>query len=210
MTFPLLLLSLGSIFIGYLSKDLIIGVGTDFWSNAIFTHPKNLTLLEAEFIPHYIKLVPVALSITGAASSFFLYTFFAQNLFAWKVENSLGRNLYTFFNGKWFFDKVYTEFVVQTALDIGYHKTYKLVDRGLIELLGPHGISQTLYEKAFYLSRFQTGHLFHYTLLMILGLCVALTFFLLTTLNSPSIVVDPKLWVLFFTVTLIWKGRYLL
>jgi NADH-ubiquinone oxidoreductase chain 5 len=34
MALPLFILSLGSIFIGYLTKDMIIGVGTDFWGNA--------------------------------------------------------------------------------------------------------------------------------------------------------------------------------
>ena len=56
MGFPLFVLSLGSIFVGYLTKDMIIGVGTDFWGNALFTHPSHLTMLEAEFIPHHIKL----------------------------------------------------------------------------------------------------------------------------------------------------------
>jgi len=72
MGLPLLILSFGSIFIGYLTKDLIIGVGSDFWNNALYTHPQNLTLLEAEFIPHSIKLVPVIFSLIGAGSAFIL------------------------------------------------------------------------------------------------------------------------------------------
>jgi NADH-ubiquinone oxidoreductase chain 5 len=75
MALPLLILSFGSIFVGYLTKDLIIGVGTDFWNNALYTHPQNLTLLEAEFIPHSIKLVPVIFSLIGASSAFIFYTF---------------------------------------------------------------------------------------------------------------------------------------
>ena len=50
---------------------MIIGVGTDFWGNVLFTHPQNLTILEAEFI-HYIKLTPVILSNLGAIM-FILY-----------------------------------------------------------------------------------------------------------------------------------------
>jgi NADH-ubiquinone oxidoreductase chain 5 len=210
MTLPLLILCVGSIFVGYVTKDLLIGVGTDFWSHAIFSHPKNLKLLDAEFLPHTIKLLPVALSILGATSSFFLYTFFVENLFAWKVENSFGRKIYTFLNGKWFFDKVYTELFVQTALDHGYHKTYKMVDRGIIEILGPYGISQTLYEKAFWLSRFQTGHLFHYTLLMILGITIILAGLLLS-LGASFLSLTPiftnKLFFIFIILTVIWKGR---
>jgi len=119
MALPLFILSLGSIFVGYLTKDLIIGVGTDFWNNALYTHPQNLTLLEAEFIPHSIKLVPVIFSMTGAGSAFVLYTSGSGLLFRLKANNSLGRKLYTFLNRKWFFDKVYTEAVTQPALHHG-------------------------------------------------------------------------------------------
>ena len=55
----------------------------------------------------------------------------------------LGRGLYTFLNRKWFFDKVYNEFISQEVLSIGYNTTYKLVDRGLFEFLGPLGITRT-------------------------------------------------------------------
>ena len=75
---------LGSIFIGYLTKDMIIGVGTDFWGNALFTHPQNLTMLEAEFIPHYIKLTPVILSNLGAISAFILYKDYSTELYNMK------------------------------------------------------------------------------------------------------------------------------
>jgi NADH-ubiquinone oxidoreductase chain 5 len=145
MALPLLILSFGSIFVGYLTKDLIIGVGSDFWNNALYTHPHNLTLLEAEFIPHSIKLLPVIFSLIGAGSAFIFYTFYSQSLFQLKTKTSLGRTLYTFLNRKWFFDKVYTESLTQASLHHSYHTTYKLIDRGLIELLGPHGISQSLY-----------------------------------------------------------------
>ena len=36
MALPLFILSIGSIFIGYCTRDMIIGVGTDFWGNALF------------------------------------------------------------------------------------------------------------------------------------------------------------------------------
>ena len=96
MAFPLFVLSIGSIFIGYCTKDMIIGVGTDFWGNALFTHPQNLTLLEAEFIPHSIKNIPVILSNLGAISAFILYKDYDKLLYQWKVS-PLGRKTYTFF-----------------------------------------------------------------------------------------------------------------
>ena len=204
MALPLLLLSFGSIFIGYLTRDMIIGVGTNFWSHAIFTHPAHLTILEAEFIPHSIKLVPVCFSLLGAGSAFVLYTYGTEFLYRMKASQGLGRGLYTFLNRKWFFDKVYTEFIVAPAMDHAYHTTYKMVDRGVIELLGPHGISQFLYEKAWSLSRFQSGHLYHYTMVMILGLCIPLAYIIF---YDAGFHVDSRLYLLYPLVAFLWKGR---
>jgi NADH-ubiquinone oxidoreductase chain 5 len=93
---PLFILAIGSIFIGYVSKDIIIGVGTDFWGNALFTHPQNLVLLEAEFIPHFIKIIPVIFSISGGLSAFYLYKNHKLLLFFIK-KNKFGYTLYNFF-----------------------------------------------------------------------------------------------------------------
>ena len=50
--------------------------------------------------------------------------------------------MYTFLNRKWFFDKVYNEYITQHVLSFGYQTTYKLIDRGLFEFLGPLGITK--------------------------------------------------------------------
>lgn len=212
MALPLLLLSLGSIFVGYLTKDMIIGLGTDFWSHAIFTHPQHLTLLESEFIPHSIKLVPVMFSLLGAGSAFYLYTFSASSLYQYKTNYALGRSLYTFLNRKWFFDKVYSEFLVAPTLHHAYHTTYKSIDRGVIEILGPHGISQLLYEKAWSFSRFQSGHLYHYTLMIFLGLMLPLTFILLQQQGFFHMLsIDNGRYFFFYAlVTFLWKTQKIL
>ena len=63
MIIPLIILAFGSIFIGYITKDMFIGLGTNFWGNAIFISQINLIMIDSEFIPYYIKLIPVILSI---------------------------------------------------------------------------------------------------------------------------------------------------
>lgn len=178
MALPLFLLSLGSLFIGYTTKDLIVGVGTNFWSNAVFIHPMHLSLWEAEFLPSSIKLVPVLLSIFGAFSGYILYTFYGYNLYSLKVKTSFGRQLYSFLNRKWFFDKVYNEFIVVPSLHIAYHNTYKVVDRGMIEILGPYGLSHFLYSKAKALTQFHIGYLYNYTLVFSLAIVLSVVFLL--------------------------------
>ena len=59
MAIPLFILCIGSVFVGYLTKDLFIGLGTPFWNNAIYIAPENLVMIDAEFIPTYIKWLPV-------------------------------------------------------------------------------------------------------------------------------------------------------
>lgn len=62
---PLILLAVGSLFVGYLSKDMIVGLGTSFWGNSIFTLSKNVSYLEAEYLPYHIKMIPFLFSHPG-------------------------------------------------------------------------------------------------------------------------------------------------
>lgn len=72
MGFPLVLLSIGSIFVGYLMKDFFIGLGISSWGTSIFVLPDNLNFIEAEFLPCIIKLVPLFLSVSGIFISFYI------------------------------------------------------------------------------------------------------------------------------------------
>jgi NADH-ubiquinone oxidoreductase chain 5 len=47
ISFPLFILSFGAIFIGYLSRDIIIGLGTDFWGNALYVAPENSIIIDS-------------------------------------------------------------------------------------------------------------------------------------------------------------------
>ena len=83
--------------------------------------------------------------------------------------SSWGNFFYNFFNRKWYFDKVYNEFLNQVVLRLGYHKTFKLIDRGVIENLGPFGISNLFYSNTMKLNFLQTGLIYHSALMMLVG-----------------------------------------
>jgi NADH-ubiquinone oxidoreductase chain 5 len=168
MALPLAILAVPSIFIGFIARDMIIGLGSDFWSNAIFVHPRNLNSIDAEFIPHSMKLLPVGLSITGAASACILYSYKSNLLYSFKISE-VGRKLYTFLNRKWFFDKVYNEYIAQNMLFFGYHISYKTIDRGIIEIFGPMGLSSAVTKKANLMRELQTGYIYHYAFFIFLG-----------------------------------------
>ena len=76
MTIPLFILSFGSIFSGYLMKDLFIGLGSDFFIDSIFVLSSNLIIIDSEFIPFYIKLIPTILSLFGMFSGVFFIAYF--------------------------------------------------------------------------------------------------------------------------------------
>jgi NADH-ubiquinone oxidoreductase chain 5 len=174
MAFPLCALAFGSIFIGYVTKDMMIGPGTDFWGNALFTLPEQLSMLDAEWIDTSVKLVPLVLSLSGAASAFLLYSYGFDFLYKLKTS-SVGRRFYVFLNRKWLFDKVYNELLTQTTLSIGYKHMYQNMDRGVIELLGPNGIATSIYARSSALRRVETGFIFHYVFSILLGLVLILT-----------------------------------
>lgn len=167
--FSLVVLSVPSIFIGYLTKDMIIGLGTDFWGNAIYNHPENMNLIDAEFIDHKYKLLPVILSLTGFLLSYIFYSFFYNILFRIKLSH-FGKKIYTFLNKKWFFDKIYNEYVIQSFFRFSYSTSYKLIDRGIIEILGPMGLSMLVLEKSKAIYRLQTGSIYHYSFSMLITL----------------------------------------
>ena len=146
MAFPLMFLSIFSIFLGYFLKDMFVGMGTDFWGNSILTLPQNTFLLEAEFLNPFLKLLPVFLSLSGGFCAYFLYNFFFKKIYFLKMS-FMGQIIYNFLNRKWFFDKIYNYLLVHNILIWGYSKIYQNIDRGLVELLGPTGIWTLVYNK---------------------------------------------------------------
>jgi NADH-ubiquinone oxidoreductase chain 5 len=161
---PLFLLSFGSIFIGYLSRDMFVGLGTDFWGNALFTLPSNQYLLESEWLDASVKLIPLIFSFSGVGLATYHYLVGFKFLFFLK-STVIGRNLYTFLNRKWFFDKVYNEWIAQNLATVAYKQTYQNMDRGLLEFLGPQGIATQIYLYTTRITQISLGFTYHYLFL---------------------------------------------
>nr|YP_010248458.1 NADH dehydrogenase subunit 5 [Coscinodiscus granii]QTK21653.1 NADH dehydrogenase subunit 5 [Coscinodiscus granii] len=167
----LAILAIPSIFIGFFFKDMLIGMGTDFWGNSIYISSVNCNLIESEFINYFFKIFPVLLSCLGALSSFFTYIFFNNILISLKLKLKV---LYTFLNRKWFFDKLYNEIFVQKFLNFSYNTSYKLMDKGIIEIFGPLGFSNTIFSKANVLNSINTKILYHYAFTILLSITLIL------------------------------------
>jgi NADH-ubiquinone oxidoreductase chain 5 len=186
---PLLILALFSIFFGYLFSDMFTGIGSDFFSNSLFIHPNNISLVETEFsLSVWIKLLPSILSFLGAASALILYHRFPEFIID-LTNNSLGRSIYTLLNSKYYFDVIYNTYVVKSGFKLGYSIS-KQIDRGVIELLGPHGLSNVFYNFGKNISKFDTGIITTYALYFTIALLFFLTFvfsFLIFDLDTNEI-----------------------
>ena len=102
MILPLIILCFFSIFIGFLTKDLFIGLGSDFFENALFIKDQNLLFLQSEFIPFYIKNLPLIFSIIGII----IYLSIYNKSFNYNVK------LYYFFQKKWYIDLIYNKYFI--------------------------------------------------------------------------------------------------
>lgn len=165
---PYVILSLLAIFFGYLAKDLFVGPGSDFLSSALFIHPTHITLVEAEFaLPLFYKLLPAVGSLFGAATALLLYhrlPDFTVSL----TQSKVGYMLYSFFNGKYYFDVIYNHYIINGALKLGL-TTSKVLDRGLIEKVGPFGLTDSFYNTSRQMATLDTGIVTSYALYIILG-----------------------------------------
>lgn len=192
MAIPLVILAFGSIFVGYIFKDMIIGLGTSFWGNSIFTLPTNLSIIESEFIPYHIKLLPVGISFVGASLAWILNNSYGLLLYHIKTS-ALGRDIYTFLNKRWFFDKIYNDFIGIPMLNFGYNVTYKTLDKGIIEIIGPYGIIGLTKRISQLLSSLQTGYIHHYAFFMIVGVILIVS----VTSFTDYIALDARLYFIF-------------
>jgi NADH-ubiquinone oxidoreductase chain 5 len=166
---PLVILSILSIVFGYVAKDAFVGVGSDFLSTSLFQHPDHISLIEAEFgLPLLLKLLPAIGSLFGAGLAMYLYHS-VPSFTIGLTNNTIGYALYTFLNGKWLFDVVYNKYIINGGLQLG-QVISKVVDRGLIELVGPYGFSNVLTNTGRTVASYDTGVITSYALYIILGL----------------------------------------
>jgi len=179
MLIPLWILGFGSIFVGFLFKDLFLGLGVDTWNNSLFQLVTHVSFFESEFLSYKVKLIPFIFSILGSLSAIIIYDFSEKKLISFNIYKKV-YYLYSFFVKKWYFDNIYNNYIVNNVLYFGYHISFKLVDRGILELFGPLGIVRTLKILTEKVSNFQSGLIYHYVFMMILGTTFFVSLFLMS------------------------------
>nr|YP_009365184.1 NADH dehydrogenase subunit 5 [Gracilaria changii]ARJ60466.1 NADH dehydrogenase subunit 5 [Gracilaria changii]ART65135.1 Nad5 [Gracilaria changii] len=189
MLIPLIILGLGSIFFGYLGKDLFIGLGTDFWKSSIMILPTSSYYIEAEWLSVNLKWLPFVLSTLGVMLATGISTLKTHTY----LYNNFYRSLCFLVNKKWYWDILYNRFLVYPILNFGYSVSFKNLDRGFIELIGPYGLSKLVPTWAQVFSKLQTGQLSHYLFFIVLGVCL----FLMTIFNQVQLLIFYSVLVFF-------------
>ena len=187
----LTILSILAIFFGYIARDLFVGISSDFLVESVFIHPNHIYLCEAEFsLPLLIKLLPLIGTIAGAMLSLYLYHQVPR--YTINITNlKIGRTLYRFFNGKYYVDVIYNHYIIYGGLYLGYTLS-KVLDRGLIELVGPYGLEKGLYKGSYNISRLDTGNLTNLATYIVIGI-VLITFMLFQFEITPLFQIDTRL-----------------
>jgi len=170
MSLPLMVLAVFSIFFGYITKDLFIGLGSGFFAdNSIFIHPTHEIMLDTEFaVPTLFKLLPLFFTISLSVIAIVLSEFLPKVLINFKLSK-LGYNIFGFFNQRFLIEMFYNKYITNYVLKLG-GQTTKVLDKGSIELLGPYGLEKGLIKLSSSISSLDTGVITSYALYILVGL----------------------------------------
>ena len=170
MLIPLFLLSLGAIFAGYTFKELFLGNEgiNNFWQESIF----HLEPLSTEHPPiWFLILTPIIVTLSIPIA---YYLFVINKNLPEQIAN-VNKPLYQFLVNKWYFDEIYNIIFVNPSKKIGLF-LWKFFDIKIIDGFGPDGISSFIKKCSLKANKFQSGFIYQYAFVMLIGFSALLTF----------------------------------
>ena len=170
MTLPLMLLAIFSILFGYISKDIYIGLGSDFFAdNALFIHPLHEIILDTEFaVPSLFKLLPLILSVFSSIL-FILILEFSPKILIFKKYTRVWYNIFSFISLRFYIELIYNKYITNLVLKLG-GQVVRIIDKGFAEAFGPYGLERVFLKLSKNVILLQTGIITSYALYILLGL----------------------------------------
>jgi NADH-quinone oxidoreductase subunit L len=169
MLLPLIILSIGAIFAGFIFKELFFD--TNFWGNSIFF----LEPLSKEHPPMWFLLLTPILVCSSIPIS---YYFFVKNKDLPNSIVEINKPLYNFLVNKWYFDELYEILLIKPSKKIGLF-LWKFFDVKIIDGFGPDGVSSLIKKFSIKANKFQSGYIYQYAFIMLLGFSALLTFLII-------------------------------
>jgi NADH-quinone oxidoreductase subunit L len=175
MLIPLYVLGAGALLAGAIGFDWFVGHDwLAFWGTSV-AKGSGEVLHEAHEVPVWVTLTPLIFALAGIALSYYYYMV-RPEMPALTAKRFPG--IYAFLYNKWYFDELYDALFVQPTLAIG-RLFWKKGDEATIDGLGPNNIAARAQDMAGVLSRFQSGYLYHYAFVMLVGVAALVTWFML-------------------------------
>lgn len=190
MRVPLILLSIGAIFVGAIFYEHFRYNAGDFWHYALPVESKDYALAPQNLYaaaegyegaeghggghhkyPLWVLFSPLVVTVLGFVLAFFMYRKDGTERRIAEVSETGGSPLYRFLLNKWYIDELYDVTVVKGARALGDF-FWKVVDVGIIDRFGPNGVAGFAAGASQRLSRIQSGKLFHYAFVMLIGVAV--------------------------------------
>ena len=172
MLVPLFLLGIGALFAGFLFKETFIGNhSNDFWQTSIFF----INEIKHDHIPLWLLLITPILVVIAIPLSFYYYI--SNTKILEEIKNNT-LPLYNFLLNKWYIDELYDSLFIKPTKKIGSF-FWKKGDIGTIDRFGPDGISKLIKIISNKAGRLQTGFIYDYAFVMLIGLSILLTYLIL-------------------------------
>jgi NADH-quinone oxidoreductase subunit L len=175
MLIPIGILAAGSILAGFPFKELFAGHGVEeFFRESLKMNPHIIE--DMHHIPESVAFLPTVMMAVGFLVSWLFYIRRPYLPVGLARQQPL---LYQFLLNKWYFDEIYDAVFVKPALAIG-RLFWKKGDGATIDGLGPDNLAARAQDMAGVLMRFQSGYLYHYAFVMLVGVAGLVTYFMMT------------------------------
>jgi len=172
MLIPSAMLAIGAIITGVLFKELFIGYeSSNFWNNSILF----LQSIQHDHVPNWLLIMTPALVIIAIPIAYYLFVENEKVLKNFVLKNQF---LYNFLVKKWYFDELYNFIFVEPLKKIGLF-FWKKGDINIIDRYGPDGLSKLVKIISNKAVHFQSGYLYHYAFVMLIGFSILLTYLIL-------------------------------
>jgi len=176
MLIPLYLLAVGALVACVLFHDYFFGHHyAEFWQGALFTSPENEILEEYHHVPLWVKWSPFVAMALGFVGAWYMYIKSPETPKALAEQH---RVLYQFLLNKWYFDEIYDFLFVRSAKALGRF-LWKKGDVAVIDAYGPNGVAEVVVNTTQRITRLQSGYLYHYAFVMLIGIAALITWMML-------------------------------
>ena len=172
MLVPLYVLAAGSLFAGVAFRNFFFGEGYgEFWKGALYTLPTNNVLVQHEHVAWTVAVSPFVAMVLGFIVAWYFYIRSPETP---RVLAAQHRGLYQFLLNKWYFDELYDFLFVHPAKRLGRF-LWREGDGRVIDGFGPDGVSTWVVDVTGRLVRLQSGYLYHYAFVMLIGVAILVT-----------------------------------